>query len=184
MLEYLYTQAYDDHGEGTSVHEDSLQQTDAPSVQDNTETEEDEPPAITIVPLVSPHIKVNAIADYYNIRKLQELANGHIRRILATSWSPYGFSQVIEEAKASTMDKALHAILCEAAVANIHDLVDVKEKITSDDFANSVIHGLVNDHRRKHEALSQRVAALGNNVSVSSTIWKQVREAEILKINA
>ena len=36
------------------------------------------------------HVRVNAVADYYDIPQLKELANTKIRHIIETNWSPYG----------------------------------------------------------------------------------------------
>ena len=43
------------------------------------------------------HVHVNAIADYYNIPQLKELANTKIQYILKTSWSADGFPDVIKD---------------------------------------------------------------------------------------
>lgn len=123
MLQFMYTQAYSTGTEG--------EQPDA-QCDRKAETKEAQPP--TMVELLSSHIRINAIADYYDIAKLREASNTQIQRILDTSWSPHGFHIVIEKAMRTTRDKDLHHVLSVVAAAHVEELVNANENITGDDF--------------------------------------------------
>ncbi|KAJ3454150.1 hypothetical protein MRS44_018044 [Fusarium solani] len=70
------------------------------------------------------HVRVNAIADYYNIPKLAQLANSKIQSILRDCWSAESFSHVVKEVSASTGDVALHDIITSTAAYHIEELVE------------------------------------------------------------
>ncbi|KAH7231672.1 uncharacterized protein BKA55DRAFT_653663 [Fusarium redolens] len=70
------------------------------------------------------HVRVNAIADYYNVSKLTQLANSKIQSILRDSWLAESFSHVVKEASVSTGDVALHDIITSTAAYHIEELVE------------------------------------------------------------
>jgi len=73
------------------------------------------------------HVRVNAVADYYDIPQLKELANTKIRHIIQTNWSPYGFSEVIKEVFNSTTDKELREIMSLTVAAHIEELLEFED---------------------------------------------------------
>src|SRR2546423_15473800 len=73
------------------------------------------------------HVRVNAIADYYDIPQLKELANTKIQHIIETNWSPHGFSEVVKEVFNSTTDRALREIMSLTAVAHIEELLEFED---------------------------------------------------------
>lgn len=109
---------------------------------DDKHKEEDATSAVLIS-----HIRVNAIADYYDISPLKSLANKNVEEILQNSWSPDGFSDVIQEVLDSTADKILRDIVSSSAAMNIGKL------ITRDDFTGiPVMSPFLVDTMRKIEA--------------------------------
>jgi hypothetical protein len=93
------------------------------------------------------HIKINSIADYYDIPELRRCANTKVQNVLNTSWSPCNFPVILQEAFNSSGDKELRNILSEAMAAHIDELVELGEEIAPSeaisDFAYDVLHRLV-----------------------------------------
>jgi hypothetical protein len=88
------------------------------------------------------HVYVNAIADYYDIPQLKELANTKIQHILGTSWSADGFPDVIRDVFSLTGDLALHNIITLIAAERIKELIKLKDFVELDvisDFAIGII---------------------------------------------
>ncbi|WEW59485.1 hypothetical protein PRK78_004959 [Emydomyces testavorans] len=93
-----------------------------------------EKPAEAVNVLID-HVHVNAIADYYDVPGLRELANDNIRAILVGAWSADGFVGVANEVFNCTGDKALRGIIAETITSQICDLV------YQDDFADLKMEG-------------------------------------------
>ena len=110
------------------------------------------------------HIKMNSIADYYDIPELRQRANTEIEYILNTSWSPCNFPIIIQEAVKSTGDKELRNILSDAMAAHMDELVELGEDIAPpeliSDFAFSVIRRLVAEKQQKLESMNKFKALL------------------------
>jgi len=85
------------------------------------------------------HICVNAIADYYNIPQLKELANIKIQHILETSWSVDRFPNVIKDVFSLIGDLALHNIITLIAAKHIKELVKLKDFAKLDIISNFAI---------------------------------------------
>jgi hypothetical protein len=43
------------------------------------------------------HIRVTAIADYYDVAELKEIATAKVKRVLETTWPVARFSDVVKE---------------------------------------------------------------------------------------
>ncbi|KAF9777001.1 hypothetical protein IL306_004736, partial [Fusarium sp. DS 682] len=108
MVNFMYTEEY----EVGYVHEASGSAT-------GHETERTE-----VTEALLCHVRVNAIADYYNVPKLAQLANSKIQSILRDSWLAESFSHVVKEASVSTGDVALHDIITSTAAYHIEELVE------------------------------------------------------------
>ncbi|EGC44075.1 conserved hypothetical protein [Histoplasma capsulatum var. duboisii H88] len=158
MVNFMYTGDYDEDVEGGQS-----------TIPSDGESHTDEPQSPRMDQLLSHHIQINTIADYYDVAKLRELSNSRIQEILTTSWSPHGFGTAIEEALRSTGDKKLHEILAESAAARIETLVDANENITSEDFAQSVICKVVDLYKKANEELKQQLQLLGNKLSIAQS---------------
>lgn len=103
--------------------------------------------ATTLKSLLS-HVKVNSIADYYDIPELRRCASTEIQKILNTgSWSPRDFPVIAREVFNSTGDKELYDILSEVTAARIDEIIGLGEDIAPpeviSDFANGVLRKLV-----------------------------------------
>lgn len=72
------------------------------------------------------HLRVNAIADYYDIQNLTQYANSKIRAILEEGQDAKVFPQVIQELSASNRDPDIHSIIASAAVACIGGFCELK----------------------------------------------------------
>ncbi|KAK7576795.1 hypothetical protein V3481_015357 [Fusarium oxysporum f. sp. vasinfectum] len=108
MVNFMYTEEY----EVGYVHEASGSAT-------GHETERTE-----VTEALLCHVRVNAIADYYNVSKLTQLANSKIQSILRDSWLAESFSHAVKEASVSTGDVALHDIITSTAAYHIEELVE------------------------------------------------------------
>lgn len=73
------------------------------------------------------HIRVNIIADYYNIQGLAQLSKSNLQRILEKEWHAGPFSVAAKEAINSSGDQELHQLIKSLAVTHIDELVTVRE---------------------------------------------------------
>jgi hypothetical protein len=129
MVEFLYTKAYDN-----------------PTEEQGSEgVSESETTKARTAEILLGHVRVNAIADYYDIPQLKELANTKIQHIIETNWSPHGFSEVVKEVFNSTTDRELREIMSLAATAHIEELLqseDFAELDVMSDFAIGIIRNM------------------------------------------
>lgn len=70
------------------------------------------------------HLRVNAIADYYDIKSMAALANSNIRSILENTQDADLFSRFVLEASNSTGDVVLHSIIASTAANRIEELTE------------------------------------------------------------
>ena len=85
------------------------------------------------------YIHVNAIADYYNILQLKELANIKIQYILGTSQSANGFPNIIKDVFSLIGNLALHNIIILTAAKYIKELIKFKDFTKLDIISNFAI---------------------------------------------
>lgn len=69
------------------------------------------------------HVRVNAIADYYNIPELGKLATAEMRRLLDTAWSADDFLEAATEALSTTGDRELHRLFADSAASHLQEIV-------------------------------------------------------------
>jgi hypothetical protein len=79
----------------------------------------------TVEDLLS-HLRVNAIADYYNIQNLAQLANSKIRVILEEGQNANMFPRVVQEVSSSNRDPDIRSIIASAAATCIEELSELK----------------------------------------------------------
>jgi hypothetical protein len=96
----------------------------------------------TMFQLLLPHICVNAIADYYDVKGLRQHANAKISHILETRWSPDGFMNIVQSALDSTSDTALHEIMVTAVLDHYEELI-VRDDFDKVELTNSFVLRLV-----------------------------------------
>lgn len=109
------------------------------------------------------HVHVNAIADYYYIPQLKHLANTKIQRVLKTTWSANGFSDVVKETFSSTGDPELHQIISLSAAAHIEELVELEGFAGLDiigDFTIAIMRNMVASRKASEDLLSQKLQAI------------------------
>lgn len=108
------------------------------------------------------HVKVNAIADYYDMPPLKQLANAKIQNILETNWSANNFSDVVKEAFNSTSDTALHEIITSTAIAHIEELIEHEDfmavKVISD-FALGILRNTIAAYKAREELSTRKLQA-------------------------
>ena len=167
MINFLYTHTYYDSTqagpddislfEANSQQEIELQiqhldlQTDTyqttSQIVPKADEETDEVMRATALKSLLFHVKINSIADYYDIPELRRCANTKVQNVLNTSWSPCNFPVILQEAFNSGGDKELRNILSEAMAAHIDELVELGEEIAPpeaiSDFAYDVLRRLV-----------------------------------------
>jgi hypothetical protein len=92
------------------------------------------------------HVKIDSIADCYDIPELRSCSRTKVKNILNTSWSPHDFPIVIREVFNPTGDEELHDIFSEAMIAHIDELMglggvrgDITPPEVLSDFANIVL---------------------------------------------
>lgn len=69
------------------------------------------------------HVRVNAIADYYGLTKLVDLANSRLRESCETDWDAQSFLSAAQEVLSHNGDKVIHKTLAIVASENMKDLL-------------------------------------------------------------
>lgn len=91
------------------------------------------------------HVWTNAIADYYNVPKLCNLANKEIALLFQTEWSPVKFLEAAKVVSSSTGDKDLHHLFAKLAVEHVEELLDYEDNFVGlmalDEFALQFMKG-------------------------------------------
>ncbi|PON25785.1 hypothetical protein TGAM01_v205222 [Trichoderma gamsii] len=147
MVEYMYTEDYDQGREnsevatpvaiGTPSTVPSIAPTttpsNAPSATLNATANGQSSSAIVNTALSTPapiftedtlhHVQVNAIADYYGIQGLALLANQKIQRVYYTSWDPKTFVNSAKAATSISGDKSLHNMMALLAAQKLKELL-------------------------------------------------------------
>ncbi|KAF3479509.1 uncharacterized protein GIQ15_06485 [Arthroderma uncinatum] len=88
------------------------------------------------------HVEVNAIADYYDIPSLRDLANDNIKYILKCQWEVEKFSEIIAHSIQSTTDPNLHDLLASTTAEHIQELLtipDLGDSHVSSEFYMAII---------------------------------------------
>jgi hypothetical protein len=200
MILFMYTHTYDDSVQagldGTAVPEaDSRQEAQlqiwpeprcglqsdvvqtASEITPETEEETDEMTRAKTLKSLLFHVKMNAIADYYDIPELRHRASTKIQTIFNTQWSPHDFRIVIREVFNSTGDKELHNILSEVMTAHLDELIGLGEDIAPpeviSDFANSVIRRLIATTKSLENRLVNKINGLASQLHEAE---QQVRD--------
>lgn len=141
------------------------------------------------------HVRVNSIADYYDIPQLKELANTKIQHLLESTWHASGFSAVVREAFKSTSDAALHEIMALTAAAHIEDIVELEEFVNLEvmgSFAATILRNTIAANRAKENTATQELQAVKSELkSIESrlqsseqdcTFEKSMRETEAARV--
>jgi hypothetical protein len=135
------------------------------------------------------HVRVNAVADYYDIPQLKELANTKIRHIIETNWSPHGFSEVIKEVFNSTTDRELREIVSLTVAAHIEELLEFEDFAELDvigDFAIGIIRNMFATYKADESSTSRELRDVKHRLrSLKADYYseKSTREHETGKVD-
>ncbi|PNP38922.1 hypothetical protein TGAMA5MH_09146 [Trichoderma gamsii] len=177
MVEYLYTGDYDQtkaKSEAlatvaattpTSAASTAASTTPSTAPSSAPSTASNFTPSTTLAPLDTngtlQHVQVNAIADYYEIQGLAQLANRKIQQAYLTSWDLNAFVASAKAALNDSGDKALQNMMALFAAQKLKDLLK-SGKLPSlvGDFAASVLayhaHLLEASQREQSQAAVQQ----------------------------
>ena len=132
-------------------------------------------PLLVITPtnkILIRHVRVNAIADYYDIPQLKKLVNTKLQNVLETNWSADGFSHVIKEVFTSTTDKALRNIVSSTVVTHIEELIEHKDfaalEIMSD-VAISIIRDIIKANKAKNGLLAEKIQVVESQLEATKS---------------
>ena len=126
------------------------------------------------------HVRVNAVADYYDIPQLKELANTKIQRIIETNWSPHGFSEVVKEVFNSTTDRELREIMSLTAAAHIEELLEFEDFAELDvmsDFAIGIIRNMFATYKADEGSTSRELRDLKDRLQSLEVDYSSERSA-------
>lgn len=142
-----------------NIHQTASQIT--PETKEKTEEGTGEVMRSTMLKSLLFHVKMNSIADYYDILELRSFSRKKVKKILNTSWSPHDFPIVMREVFNSTRDKELHDILSEVMAAHIDELMglgrDIAPPEVLSDFANSVLRKLAAAQKQRVKDLESQL---------------------------
>ena len=170
MISYLYTGGYEiDPAHGLPQ-----------PLSDITSVDKSEPSPILsrgdgddIFETLLSHLRVNAIADYFNIQNLVGYANSNILLILQSCEAPGIFLHFAQEVSRSTGDTALHSIL-ESTLANcLEDLTDLDFKDV--ELGSTLVVGVLRASGTRIRELQAQISTLQ-----SVTATESLRNARII----
>jgi hypothetical protein len=108
------------------------------------------------------NVRVNAIADYYDIPQLKQLANTKIQHVLETSWSADGFSDIVK----------LHNIMTLTAATHIEELLEFEDFAALEvmsDFSISVIRNKITAHKAKEDLSTRKLQAVESQLQYAES---------------
>ncbi|KAH6952495.1 hypothetical protein BKA56DRAFT_504789 [Ilyonectria sp. MPI-CAGE-AT-0026] len=158
MVTFMYTEEYevgsvDETSGSTTDHEPEVLQ---PEVDvSGWHPPHQQPERTEVTEALLCHVRVNAIADCYNIPKLTQQANSKIQCILRDSWQAESFSHVVKEVLSSTGDAILQEDMTSTAADHIGELVESQSFADLEVMSDFAIKVLRNCALRIHEIESQ-----------------------------
>jgi hypothetical protein len=200
MIVFLYTRNYydnmqaranditveeaDSHAEAELQIQDLGLQTNVHQTTSQISSETDEVMRATTLKSLLFHVKMNEIADYYDIPELRHEANTRVKNLLNTSWSPRDFPVIIQEVVNSTSDKGLHDIISDVMAAHIDELIGLSQgeyiapRGVISDFSGSVLRKVVVANKSSNHMLEKRIKDLELELHEA----KQLTEREMSKV--
>ncbi|KAF4955665.1 hypothetical protein FGADI_4358 [Fusarium gaditjirri] len=119
---------------------------------------------------IASHLRVNAIADYYNIDKLAKLSTGKINLILKKEVDFFIIPQIIAEMNTANRDSELRSLIASATARYIEELASSQVLRTIDLEHHLTIEIL--------EACGQRIQQLMEDLSAAHKMKGHYKEAE------
>jgi hypothetical protein len=120
------------------------------------------------------HLRVNAIADYYNVENLAQLANSKIKAILEQGQEAELFPPLIQEMSKSNRDAELCTIVASAAAEHMKDLIKLQD-FQDVELGHTLVFGIfraltmkINEVQSQLEA-SQRLAASYESIAAEES---------------
>ncbi|KAM0400562.1 hypothetical protein ACHAPZ_005631 [Fusarium culmorum] len=123
------------------------------------------------------HLRVNAIADYYNIQNLVQLANKKIRAILDLVQNTEVFPRIIQQISTSNGDPNIRSIIASAAVTRIKELCNLaafQELELKQDFSSKMFQAC----SERMETLERRLHDAQANVVMYQALRDDERQAK------
>lgn len=200
MLEFLYTGDFDLFREGKyttlagRVDTESwvLASPERESVDDPSNSTRGTTTAVikeTIETLLR-HVRVNSIADYYDISSLKQAANAKIQSILNEIWFAQGFPEIISEAFNTTSDEALHEIITATTAKRINELIELPDFATLElmnDFTIALLDKIISSHRDEVKTLTKASDSYRSQFQLArkwiETLQKDVKTMELMHEN-
>ena len=103
------------------------------------------------------HVRVNAIADYYDIKPLANLAKAKIKESIRESWDAQAFIDAAKEALCETGDKAVHEMMGTVAVEHVGELAEMDQLV---DVVGDFALPLLQKQARVEQELRQKLLQL------------------------
>ncbi|KAM0193088.1 hypothetical protein ACHAPA_004618 [Fusarium lateritium] len=127
MISFLYTGGYrvETESEGSPIPSDEQFQDEADS--SSQPCSESEAMKNENADTILSHLRVNAIADYYNIENLAQLANSKIEAILKQGQNAELFPPLLQETSKSNRDENLCAIVASATAECMRELIKLQD---------------------------------------------------------
>ncbi|SPJ85268.1 uncharacterized protein FTOL_11049 [Fusarium torulosum] len=108
------------------------------------------------------HLRVNAIADYYNVNNLARLANSKIKTILKQDQEADLFPRVIQEMSKSNRDAELCAMVASATAERMGDLIKLQD-FQDVELEHTLVLGIFN-------ALSTKIKVVQSQLDASQRL--------------
>jgi hypothetical protein len=130
------------------------------------------------------NIAVNAIADYYAIPDLIQLANDKIRTILMSTWHVDGFVDVIKDSFNTTNDKDLQSLISFHAASHIDELLKSGSFKNPNDVSVQFYFNVIKHLNEKHQSLLRETSVLNaSHTALNEAVLLQRTTMECRNVN-
>lgn len=123
-----------------------------------------------LVELLLEQIRVDAIADYYDLPELRKLSKTKAKLILEEDWDNGWFLSCVQEAFKVCKDVSLRKLMAEVAAAHIDELLR-DDQFTRmgimDDFAFAIITNLVTKNRNQEKMCADQIETVRSQLYVA-----------------
>ncbi|KFA75611.1 hypothetical protein S40288_04474 [Stachybotrys chartarum IBT 40288] len=189
MLQYLYVGDYDSPTSDGPT-DDATEATSTPQAGDdaNDDPEKDSAPAApeaTSVPLakvLSGHLEINTMADYYGIPSLCELSRTKFRLAIDQDWNTEVFSHVAELALVMTGDRGMHSVVAQVAAVHAPELLQRELLGFMGDFERQVLKNVISSNDEERRVASENYTTVANqlsNAKASHEVEKRVVDSQL-----
>lgn len=109
--------------------------------------------------LLHEQIRVDAIADCYDLPELRKLASAKVKLILEENCHNERFLSMVQEGFEASKDVSLRKLMAEVATAHIEECLKDDQFIIND-FAFAIIKNLVTKRREQEKRWADQIEAL------------------------